>query len=338
MLRFVLEVNIVGNRITKTVNIMFVGDENVGKTDIWHKLADPKYEMVYQRKTIGVDSLSRNNENDIKWHIWDSAGRELTFSIISKYYSNNDIILVCYDLSNKEGLANLSKYLNTAKEKAPKAQIILVGNKSDLEQVVADEDITNFMKENNITHHVKVSVKNNNIKDLEDKIQEISTKILQEKSDAISENNITPLIGKEKKVKFRKSTILSFGVGAAGLFGGLAGFGLTAAALATTIVLFIKEAKDWLIEKSDLFKPFFDFLSQHPWLAPVVNTVAAFASSIIALIGAAVPAITGVHSHQEFNKKADNKLRQSTSVLTKVTSYVETTRKNDANDKVQGIE
>jgi hypothetical protein len=146
---------------------------------------------------------------------------------------------------------------------------------------------------------------------------------------------------KEEKVesKFRKSTILSAGLFTTGLVGGLAGFGLTAAALATTIVSFIKEAKDWLIEKSDLFKPFFEFLSQQPWLAPVVTAVAAFASSIIALIGAAVPAITGVHSHQEFNKKAnelpdgENKTNLlNKNVLHKITHFVDATAPKVANE------
>jgi hypothetical protein len=145
----------------------------------------------------------------------------------------------------------------------------------------------------------------------------------------------------EKKVesKFRKSTILSAGLFTTGLVGGLAGFGLTAAALATTIVSFIKEAKDWLIEKSDLFKPFFEFLSQQPWLAPVVTAVAAFASSIIALIGAAVPTITGVHSHQEFNKKAnelpdgENKTNLlNKNVLHKMTHFVDATAPKVANE------
>lgn len=157
---------------------------------------------------------------------------------------------------------------------------------------------------------------------------------------------VNPVINQEvikEESKFRKSTILSASLFTTGLVGGLAGFGLTAAALATTIVSFIKEAKDWLIEKSDLFKPFFEFLSQQPWLAPVVTAVAAFASSIIAFIGAAVPTITGVHSHQEFNKKANeladgaNKTNLlNKNVLHKMTHFVDATAPEVKTNEGQG--
>jgi hypothetical protein len=145
----------------------------------------------------------------------------------------------------------------------------------------------------------------------------------------------------EIDLKLRKSALLEVGL----LTTGFAGLGLTAAAIVTTLVSFIKEAKDWLIEKANFVKPFFDFLSQHPWLAPIALIISGAISGVAS--GATLLFDdTRRNTYEEFNARVKKSLPDgmkkekllSNSDFYKSTHYVNITRKNDSNDKVQVIE
>ena len=68
-----------------------------------------------------------------KLQIWDTAGQERFCAIPNPYYKDARGILLFCDMSIESGLTNLDNWITLTKERAPKACIILVGAKNDLE-------------------------------------------------------------------------------------------------------------------------------------------------------------------------------------------------------------
>lgn len=115
-------------------------------------------------------NLSQNNDEDyekekkyvVRLKIWDTAGAERYMSITKSYLRDSNIILLFFDLNNRETFLDLDRhwwemlydgdYIKTS-------VIILVCNKCDLKQVVTDEEIQDFCNNHNDILNIKVSPK-----------------------------------------------------------------------------------------------------------------------------------------------------------------------------------
>ncbi len=101
-----------------------------------------------------------------------------------KIFNDNDIInsilfdcqccLFLLDMTNKDSLTNLKKLVNdNSFEELSYLKIILVENKIDEEKEINEEEVDEFMKENNLKEKMKISIKNGTgIEDLSNKIKE----------------------------------------------------------------------------------------------------------------------------------------------------------------------
>lgn len=70
-------------------------------------------------------------------------------------------ILVFFDLSNKTSFNNLDFYLEEIRSKCGSDMpLLIIGNKSDLEKAVNDEEIEKLCKDNDV-ESMSISVKNN---------------------------------------------------------------------------------------------------------------------------------------------------------------------------------
>ena len=63
----------------------------------------------------------------------DTAGQELFRTLTSSYYRNADLILIVYDKSNIATTEDLQEFFVDVGRYAKRAKIILIGNKSDIE-------------------------------------------------------------------------------------------------------------------------------------------------------------------------------------------------------------
>ena len=82
----------------------------------------------FKIKDIIVDN------KDIKLYIWDTAGQEKFRSIVSTYFKGCDGVMLVFDLSNLNSFTSATtKWFQLAKSKSPEAQLLLVGNKSDMD-------------------------------------------------------------------------------------------------------------------------------------------------------------------------------------------------------------
>ena len=116
--------------------IIFLGDQYVGKSSILNRFYQDKFEQDYQA-TIGLDFHSKNvdiNGNSVRLLLYDTAGQEKFKSLIPMYIRDANIIIVVYDISNKDSFTHTEHWVNETKDlKREDAIFVLVGNKIDLE-------------------------------------------------------------------------------------------------------------------------------------------------------------------------------------------------------------
>ena len=119
------------------VKVIIIGDSGVGKTNIMNKFLKNIF-MEESKATVGVEFGSKLfdiNGHKIKAQIWDTAGQEKYKSITGAYFKGSKGALVVYDITQKSTYESLEKWVNDLKSAGdPKITIILIGNKSDLEE------------------------------------------------------------------------------------------------------------------------------------------------------------------------------------------------------------
>ena len=129
--------------------LIFLGDQYVGKSSILNRFYQDKFEPDYQA-TIGLDFHSKNvdiNGNSVRLLLYDTAGQEKFKSLIPMYIRDANIIIVVYDISNKDSFMHTGHWVNETKDlKKEDAIFVLVGNKIDLEdkRVVSKKDGEDF--------------------------------------------------------------------------------------------------------------------------------------------------------------------------------------------------
>lgn len=116
--------------------LVLVGDSFVGKTNIMSQYLQGTFRED-SKATVGVEFGSKKFEIDgksIKAQIWDTAGQERYKAITNAYYKGAKGAFVVYDITRKESFESVDRWisdLTTAADK--KVTILLIGNKSDLE-------------------------------------------------------------------------------------------------------------------------------------------------------------------------------------------------------------
>ena len=138
-----------------TINILLLGDSNVGKTSLMIRFTDNKFEED-SSATIGVEFKNKviqiDNKN-IKLHILDTAGQEKFRSVASNFIRRGDGIIFTFDLNNEESFENIKTWLITADGINEDYQRILVGNKCDLpNKIITKEKAEKLSQKKNMKY------------------------------------------------------------------------------------------------------------------------------------------------------------------------------------------
>ncbi|KAL7860320.1 hypothetical protein AOLI_G00166690 [Acnodon oligacanthus] len=125
--------------------LLIIGNSSVGKTSFLFRYADDSFTSAFV-STVGIDfkvkTVFRNNKR-IKLQIWDTAGQERYRTITTAYYRGAMGFLLMYDITNQDSFNAVQDWATQIKTYSwDNAQVILVGNKCDLEddRLIPTED------------------------------------------------------------------------------------------------------------------------------------------------------------------------------------------------------
>eukprot|EP01104_Vermistella_antarctica_P009918 TRINITY_DN2608_c0_g1_i1.p1 TRINITY_DN2608_c0_g1~~TRINITY_DN2608_c0_g1_i1.p1 ORF type:complete len:213 (+),score=50.54 TRINITY_DN2608_c0_g1_i1:187-825(+) len=145
--------------MTETYDLLFkfiiIGSAGVGKSCILHRFIENKFKQE-STHTIGVEFGSKVVEvggKNVKLQIWDTAGQERFRSVTRSYYRGAAGCLLVYDISSRDSYNEISSWLSDARALASAdIVIVLVGNKSDLEEEreVTFLEASRFAQENDL--------------------------------------------------------------------------------------------------------------------------------------------------------------------------------------------
>lgn len=117
--------------------VIIIGDSGVGKSNMLSRYLKNEFSLE-TKSTVGVEFGAKKLDlygMKVKVQIWDTAGQERYKSITNAYYKGAKGCLLVYDITKKESFDNVDKWISELKFNGDKdVVIVLVGNKSDLEE------------------------------------------------------------------------------------------------------------------------------------------------------------------------------------------------------------
>lgn len=148
---------------TYTLKLLIVGDYGVGKTSFITQFVDKTF-YDKQPPTIGIDfktKMIKIQNNKMKVQLWDTVGQEKYDSVATSLLPKANGIILMFDITNYDSFSNLKKWIEIINEKCDKANILIVGNKSDLnnKRCVSQEDIQMYLNVNETYNYKEVSSK-----------------------------------------------------------------------------------------------------------------------------------------------------------------------------------
>jgi small GTP-binding protein len=119
--------------------IVLLGDGCIGKSTFFNKLInlnDKNYRFPKKYEATDAFNFDRINLNtsigDITIDLWDTAGQENRGGKLrDAYLKGADGVLLLYDVSEKQTIENIPKWLGQIKNIAPNIPVAVLGNKSD---------------------------------------------------------------------------------------------------------------------------------------------------------------------------------------------------------------
>ena len=139
--------------------ILVDGGENTGKSSIVIRMCDNTFTDEYT-PTIGVEFRFIQYGN-VKLQIWNVSGSERFRATQSGYYTDADVIMYVFDLTNKASFDRLDTIIPVA-QKSCSAETIhyLIGNKSDTgPRAVTLQDVGDIIAKYNLSEYVHASAK-----------------------------------------------------------------------------------------------------------------------------------------------------------------------------------
>jgi Ras-related protein Rab-5C len=145
----------------RRVKLVLLGDSTVGKSSICERFAHNTF--TQEHSTIGASFQSMRCDNNVRIDMWDTAGQERFASILPMYYRDADIIVVVFDVTNKDYEKKLHYYVTLLE--VSKYSIIIVGNKIDLiskiEENILYDDLQRYKRYANVHDIMFTSAKTN---------------------------------------------------------------------------------------------------------------------------------------------------------------------------------
>jgi small GTP-binding protein len=89
------------NQYDLSFKLIVIGDSGVGKSCLTLKATKNLFENNYSA-TVGFEFFTFNikiNDKIIKLQIWDTCGQEIYKSLITNFYRNSSLAIMCYAIN-----------------------------------------------------------------------------------------------------------------------------------------------------------------------------------------------------------------------------------------------
>jgi len=188
--------------------IITLGDSGVGKTSIIRRYANNIFDESIL-STVGVGfafkEVELKNKKKVKLKLIDTAGQEKFKSLAKSYFKNVDGVLFVYSFEIPQSFENLKEWIklfNTSHNGKTGVPMILVGNKSDLEEEEEvqknDKLVNDFLEEFKDFKFYRTSAKENIL--INDLFQELAEEIYsKEKEGGKKGHNVVKLKNFDEK-------------------------------------------------------------------------------------------------------------------------------------------
>jgi small GTP-binding protein len=148
-----------------SLKLILTGNYEVGKTSLITRFVENRFKEGYH-STVGVDITKKTidlaENTKISFAIWDIGGQITQMTPYRKrFYGGANAAFIVIDRTRRESLKSIQKWHGELTKYIDKdLNIILVGNKSDLEENIAitEEEIKNVANQNNF-HYILTSAK-----------------------------------------------------------------------------------------------------------------------------------------------------------------------------------
>ncbi|XP_073702318.1 ras-related protein Rab-20 [Garra rufa] len=122
------------------VKVVILGDMHVGKTSLLHRYTERKFKDTIS--TVG-GAFFLKQWGPYNISIWDTAGREQFHGLGSMYCRGAAAVILTYDVTNWQSLAELeNRFLSLTDTANTDCIFAIVGNKADLTDATAQEPDT----------------------------------------------------------------------------------------------------------------------------------------------------------------------------------------------------
>ena len=96
----------------QSYKVVLVGESGVGKTSIINYFIYGKFDnKVISSISVSFVSKKMNiNGRQIKFDIWDTAGQEKYRSLSKIFYTNSNVAILVYDITNRRSFEEIKNY------------------------------------------------------------------------------------------------------------------------------------------------------------------------------------------------------------------------------------
>lgn len=148
------------------LKIVVLGSAYVGKTSVINRYCNGSFSEE-TLSTIGAGFFTNTMEIDgteITSMLWDTAGEERFRSVAPSLLRGANGLVLVYDVTSPNSFNDINLYmemfLDTCKfDPTIALPVLLLGNKSDLDQVVQKEQVNEWMVKNRVSYNALVSAK-----------------------------------------------------------------------------------------------------------------------------------------------------------------------------------
>ncbi|KAL1529943.1 hypothetical protein AB1Y20_000871 [Prymnesium parvum] len=145
------------------LKVILLGDANVGKTSLLHRVKEGNFSEAGTQPTIGCSFCTHSvvlGDTSVSLAIWDTAGQEKYRSFTRQYYRGASAAALVYDITNHETFEGARRWLKDLRSELEDVVVVLVGSKCDLwESRQVDKAVASQLADTEGAEHIECSAK-----------------------------------------------------------------------------------------------------------------------------------------------------------------------------------